>query len=93
MGGVRFLKKWQPPLFPCPERGRGPCDPAQSLFTDSVPGAAIPPAAGGFFCPGPAAVAAPSGYPPIRPITSAEAPAPGAPKSFDMAGERRRDRR
>lgn len=51
MGRVRFLKKWQPPLFPCPERGRGPCDPAQSLFTDSVPGAAIPPAAGGFFLP------------------------------------------
>lgn len=51
MGGVRFLKKWQPPLFPCPERGRGPCDPAQSLFTDSVPSAAIPPAAGGFFLP------------------------------------------
>lgn len=63
MGRVRFLKKWQPPFFPCPERGRGPCDPAQSLFTDSVPGAAIPPAAGGFFCPGPAAVAAPDALP------------------------------
>lgn len=64
MGGVRFLKKWQPPLFPCLERGRGPCDPAQGLFTDSVPGAAIPPAAGGFFfCPGPTAVAAPDALP------------------------------
>ncbi len=63
MGRMRFLKKWQPPLFPCPERGRGPCDPAQSLFTDSVPGAAIPPAAGGFFYPGPTAVAASDALP------------------------------
>ena len=73
MGGVRFLKKWQPSLFPCPEKGRGPCDPAQSLVTDSVPGAAIPPAAGGFFSLGP---------PPWPRRTPSHAPLPGASKEL-----------